>query len=257
MIPYKIFPMYILGPLHISMYGVMFAIAFSIATFLAVQEARKRGIGKEIVYDLVVYLLVGGIIGARIFYVLFYWPENIPLHFFDTFKIWQGGLAYFGGFLGALVAGYVYIQKHKLNFWLYADICTIPLVIGHMFGRLGGYFTGLHPGRVTDMPWSIYLQGEFRHPVVLYEIIGLIIIAVLLIHLKKLKYFHGFLFSSYVVLYAIQRIILDFFRIESTDPRHWSLTPTQHLVILLFVLAVWFIGWNVRKTKIQVYFFNV
>jgi len=252
MIPYKILPMIHLGPLHINMYGIMFALGFLAATLLAVREAKRRGIKKDVIYDLVFELFFGIIIGARLFYVFSYWPEGVPLGFWDIFKIWQGGLAFYGGFLGALLAGYLYIRRHKLNFWLYVDIFSIPLVVGHIFGRVGGYFTGLHPGKVTNLPWAIYMNGALRHPVVLYEIIGLIIIGLILLGLKKFKSFDGFLFSSYVILYSVQRMILDFFRIESTDPRSHGLTPTQHLVIVLFLLSVGFIWYNLKKKKIKI-----
>lgn len=241
--------MFELGPLHINMYGIMFALGILAASLLAAGEAKKRNIDKEIIWDLVFYLLVGIIVGARLFYILFYWPEGMPFTFFEAIAIWHGGLAFFGGFLGALAAGYIFVKKRRLKFWMLADIFTVPLVIGHIFGRLGDYFTGGHPGKITSLPWGIYLNDAIRHPVVLYEIIGLIIIVIILLNLKKIKSFDGFLFSSYVLLYSTQRMILDFFRIESTDPRFLSLTPTQHLVIILFILSIIFISINFRKIK--------
>jgi len=240
MIPYKILPMFKIGPLHVNMYGIMFALGFLAAIILATREAKKRNIKKEIIQDLALYLLIGAIVGARLFYVIFYWPKDSPLTFLDIFKIWEGGLAFFGGFIGALAMGYVYLKKNKLNFWIYADIFTVPLVIGHIFGRLGDYFVGGHPGKVTNLPWAIYLHNALRHPIVLYEIIGLCIIVIILSNLKKFKFFSGFLFLSYVMLYSIQRTILDFFRIESTDPKYLGLTPSQYIVIVLFIIAAYF-----------------
>ncbi len=229
--------MFELGPLHFNMYGLMFALGFFIATLLAVREANKKGIQKDVIENLVLSILIGSIIGARLFYVLFYWPTTMPLTFWDIFKIWEGGLAFFGGFIGALIAGFIYIRKHKLDFWKFADILTLPLVVGHILGRLGDYFTGGHPGKVADLPWAIYLDGALRHPVVLYEIIGLVIIGTLLYSLRKTQKFDGFLFLAYMQLYSAQRFILDFFRIASTDPRFLGLTPTQYLVIVLFIIA--------------------
>jgi len=239
MIPYKVFPMIKLGPLSFNMYGVMFALGFIVANWLAVKEARKKNISKEIVESLIFYILIGSIIGARLFYVLFYWPEATPFTFWDLFTIWKGGLAFFGGFIGALITGYLYTRIRKLEFWKLADVFTLPLIAGHILGRVGDYLTGGHPGLVTDLPWAIYLDGALRHPVVLYEIIGLIIIGAIIYQLKKLNKFDGFFFLMYVQLYAVQRIILDFFRIESTDPRFLGLTPTQHLVILLFIISLY------------------
>ena len=73
---------------------------------------EKRNIKKDGIYDLVFYLLIGVIIGARLFYVIFYWPKDTPLNFLDIFKIWEGGLSFFGGLIGALTAGYIYINKN-------------------------------------------------------------------------------------------------------------------------------------------------
>lgn len=253
MIPYKVFPMFELGPLHINMYGIMFALGILVATLLAVREAKKRNIQKEIIWDLIFYLLIGIIIGARLFYILFYWPEGMPFTFWEAFALWHGGLAFFGGFFGALATAYLFVQKRKLKFWLLADIFTVPLVVGHILGRLGDYFTGGHPGKITSLPWGIFLDGAVRHPVVLYEIIGLVIIVTILLNLKRIKsklnLFDGFLFSSYVILYSVQRMILDFFRIESTDPRFLGLTPTQHLVVILFILSAILIWGNFKKVK--------
>ncbi len=253
MIPYKIFPIFKLGPSHINMYGIMFAFGVLVASLLAAREAKKRNIQKEIIWDLIFYLLIGIIIGARLFYILFYWPEGMPFTFWKALAIWHGGLAFFGGFLGALAAGYLFVQKRKLKFWLLADIFTVPLVIGHIFGRLGDYFTGGHPGKITSLPWGIFLDGAVRHPVVLYEIIGLVVIVTILLNLKRIKsklsLFDGFLFSSYVILYSVQRMILDFFRIESTDPRFLGFTPTQHLAVILFILSAIFMCINLKKAK--------
>ena len=238
MIPYKVVPMFELGPLHINMYGIMFALGFLIAAWLAVKEAKKKGVDEEAVESIVLYILIGSIIGARVFYVVFYWPAGIPFSGWDLFKVWEGGLAFFGGFIGALIAGFIYVRKHGLDFWKFADLLSFPLVVGHILGRLGDYLTGAHPGKVTQVPWAIYLDGALRHPVVLYEILGLVIIGTIIYHLRRLKKFDGFIFLAYVQLYAVQRMILDFFRIDSTDPRFFGLTPSQYFVILLFVLAL-------------------
>ena len=242
MISYKVYPMFKVGPLKFNLYGIMFALGFLVANFLAVREAVKQGIDKEIVKNLSLTIFIGAIVGARLFYVLFYWPPHVPFTFWDIFKIWEGGIAFIGGFLGGVAASYVFIRKRKLEFWRYADIFTLPLIVGHIFGRVGDYLTGGHPGKVTNVPWAIYLNNASRHPVVLYEIVGLIIIAVTILNLKKVKRFEGLLFLAYVQLYAIQRMFLDFFRIESTDPRFLGLTPTQYVVIFLFVLAAFLIS---------------
>ncbi len=229
--------MFRLGPIRFNLYGVMFALGVLAATFLAVREAAKKGIAKDVIYDLTFVTLIGAIVGARAFYVLFYWPDGVPLTILGALKIWEGGVAFIGGFIGGLIAGYLFVRKRGLRFWMLTDVFTVPLIVGHIIGRIGDYLTGGHPGKPTSLPWAIYLDGAPRHPVVLYEILGLMIIGIVIVALKKIRRFDGLLFLAYVQMYAVQRIVLDFFRLDSTDPRFLGLTPTQYAVIVSFTLA--------------------
>jgi phosphatidylglycerol:prolipoprotein diacylglycerol transferase len=234
MMPYKVFEPFHMGPFMINFYGIMFAVGTFIAFQLAVREARMRQVDSQIMERLFFCLILSGIIGARAGYILLYWPQGQPMDFFDIFKIWEGGLSFYGGFIGAAITGVIFLKLYKMNFWDYADAVTIPLVVGHFFGRIGGYLTGGHPGTETDLPWAIMLNGELRHPVVLYEMIGLVILYLLKSRLKL----RGILFTTYISLYAVQRLILDIFRIELTDPRYFGLTPSQFIAIGLLSLSV-------------------
>ena len=127
----------------------------------------------------------------------------------------------------------------------------MPLIAGHILGRFGDYFTGGHPGKITNLPWAIYMDNAFRHPIVLYEILGLLIIFAVVSSLMKNKFFDGFVFASYTVLYSAQRIFLDYFRIESTDPRFLGLTPSQFISIALLIAAICFIAMKLRKLNFR------
>lgn len=247
MIPYKLAPTWSLGPLHINMYGVMFALGILIAFYLTIALAKKNGFQVKIVEDLFFYIILGSLIGARIFYLIFYWPKGMEFTFFDIFKVWEGGMAFFGGLIGGLATSFFYIKKHKLNFWKYANLFTIPLIVGHVFGRIGDYLTGGHPGKIAELPWSIFLDGALRHPVVLYEIFGLLIILSTMILINKNEKTKDFLFLIYIQMYSIQRLILDYFRIESTDPRFLGLTPSQYLVILLLISSTFYIFKSIKE----------
>lgn len=233
MIPYEIFPMIQIGSVHISMYGIMFAIGVFVAYYVATHLAKKRGIDKKIITDLVFYLVVSGLVGARLLYVILNLPDFLqnPL---DILKIWGGGLAFFGGLVAATIAGYIYARKNNLDFFLFADLVVIPLVIGHIFGRIGDYLTGGHPGTIADLPWSIFLDNALRHPVVLYEIVGLLLILGIVLfirnHARK-----GELFLIYLMLYSVQRFVLDFFREEVS---FYGLKSAQLVTLVLFIVAV-------------------
>lgn len=238
MIPYKPIPNIDLGFIQLHWYGIFAALGFLAAILLAERYARKQGVPENTVQSLGMWLIVGGLAGARLSYVLFYWPSDFQLTFFAALKFWEGGLAWFGGFIGAVISGFLYLKKHSLDFWQYADLFTIPLVVGHVFGRIGDYVIGGHPGKVTTLPWAIWMDGAARHPVVLYEITGLIIILGFCLYARRWKLPEGVLFLVYTSLYAVQRFFLDFFRIESTDPRTFGLTPSQLLVIVIFATAI-------------------
>ena len=222
----------------VNFYGIMFAIGALFAYRLALREAKHDNLDIQVVENLFFYLLLGGIIGARLGYIFLYWPDGIKLTILETLKVWRGGLAFYGGFVGAVVAGLLFIKIRKLNFWQYADAFTIPLIVGHIFGRIGDYLTGGHPGKPTDLPWAIFLNDELRHPVVLYEITGLGIILTILIILRRRKIHVGLLFTTYVGLYAAQRLFLDIYRIESTDPRYLGLTPSQYIAIGFIAFSI-------------------
>lgn len=233
MIPYKIIPMIDLGPFHISMYGIMFAIGILVAYYVARILAKKRGIDVNILDEPFVYIVISGVLGARLLYVILnlsYFLAN-PV---DILKIWEGGLAYFGGLVTAILVGYFYAKKKKLDFFLFADLVTIPLVIGHIFGRLGDYLTGGHLGTITNLPWSIFMDNALRHPVVLYEITGLSIILGILFFIQN-RVRRGELFLVYLMLYSLQRFALDFFRDEAS---FYGFKSAQFITPFLFGLAI-------------------
>ena len=235
-LPYHSFISWKLGPLTIQSYGMFVAIAFLAGIFLAVKEAKKRKINLEQVYDLSFYILIGGIIGARVAHVIEYWHNFDGL--IDIFKIWQGGLSFFGGFLGALLLAFVYIKAKKLDFWKYADLFTPALVLGHAIGRIGCILgDGGHVGKLTTMPWGFLVNGEVRHVTAYYSFVFLILLFVFLYKIKDRKFIKentGSLFLIYLFTYSIGRVIIDLFR---ADPTYAGLTITQWFLIVTFITS--------------------
>ncbi|MFQ5901003.1 MAG: prolipoprotein diacylglyceryl transferase [Thermodesulfobacteriota bacterium] len=247
--PYRVFGPFHIGPFMVNFYGIMFAVGVYISYYLAVREARVKNLDRKVVENLFFYLLMGGIIGARIGYIVLYWPEDLTFDLLEAFKIWKGGLAFYGGFIGALITGLFFLRRYRMDFWRYADAFTIPLVVGHLSGRMGDYLIGGHPGKLTNLPWAILLNGELRHPVVLYEMTGLVMILFIILILRKRGCPPGFLFTSYVALYSVQRIFLDIFRIELTDPRYLGLTPSQFIAIGLLLSSILFMFPRLIKVR--------
>ncbi|HEX5397610.1 MAG TPA: prolipoprotein diacylglyceryl transferase [Verrucomicrobiae bacterium] len=153
-----------LGKLTIHWYGVMIALAFLAGLWTATLRARREHISGEHIADVTLWLMVGAILGARIVYVTTYWREEFAGRpFWDVFAIWQGGLVYYGGFIGAAVAGAVYIRWKNLPVWKTADILAPSIALGSVFGRIGCLLNGCCYGRPTDVPWAITFTNPTAH----------------------------------------------------------------------------------------------
>ena len=244
-LPYKqILTIAKIGPFEISTWGLLVVLGFLAALFIIVKEAKRRGLGVEEVYDLGLYSFIGGIIGARIGWLLSFGKE---IGFIEGLKLWNGGMVWHGGLLGGGFASYIYLQVKKLNFWKYADLFAVGLPLGHAVGRFGCHLIGDHIGKVTSLPWAINLGGTLTHPVSLYETIGLLVIFGIIFSLRKRQMFGGALFSIYVMSYAAFRFFNDFLR--AGDPVYLGLTVAQYTSILLLILFGSFIYYKKNGEK--------
>jgi len=231
-LPYHSFISWNLFGLEIQAYGVMVAIAVIVATIIAVHEAKRKKENPEHIYNIVFWLVITALIVSRITHILIY-PESYS-SFWEMLMVWKGGLAWYGAFFGGVLGTFLYAKLHKINFWKFADIIAPGIPIGHIFGRIGCILgDGGHVGKLTSMPWGVYVNGELRHLTALYSIIGLVIVSIIVWKLRKKNKFDGFVFASYVMLYAVMRNIVELFR---ADPTWFGLTMAQWSTIILFVV---------------------
>ena len=169
--------------------------------------------------DLSFYILIGAVIGSRLFYVFTDLGTFIsdPLEFF---RFWNGGLVFYGGFIMAVIVAMIYIKKTGMSLWQTADIMAPGLVAGQAIGRIGCFFAGCCYGKACNLPWAITFnnpdslapQGIPLHPTQLYEVFSNLSIFVVLWLLRKKIRFHGQLFWLYVMLYGITRSIVEKYR---------------------------------------------
>jgi len=229
MIEYRTFDtLFSIGPFSVKAWGLMAAIGFIVALFFILQEAKRRKIDSEKIYSIALLILVGGLIGSRIGWIL----ETGTTNFVEMIKIWQGGVVWFGALIGGLIAACIYIKVKKLNLWKYLDIFAIGLPLGMAIGRIGCYLIGDHVGKATALPWAISLNG-LTHPIPLYEIAVLVPLFFVIFSLRKKKLFDGALFSIYIIGYSLARFWLDFLR---TDPTYAGLTVAQYASVVLFAI---------------------
>jgi len=236
-----------LGPITVHTYGFLVAIGFIIGLYVALIQAKKENIPQNKILDLGFYILLAAIAGSRLFFVLLntgYYVKN-PL---DIFKIWQGGLVFYGGVLIAVPTAVWYVKKHALGVWRTADIFAPSIAIGHVFGRLGCFSAGCCYGKVAEtLPWGvIFTDPECLaptnvplHPTQLYESGGELINFLILIVLRKYKSFDGQLFTSYILIYSVLRFFVEFFRGDiERGFIMTNLSVSQGISVMLFFVAI-------------------
>jgi phosphatidylglycerol:prolipoprotein diacylglycerol transferase len=259
-------PGFCLGPLPVRFYGIIIVTAALIGGFVATREARRLGENTERIWDALIFVVIAGIVGARLYHVLstpagcsenvpfcgWPWYRNHPLD--AVIGITQGGLGIFGAIVGGLIVVLIYVRHYKLSLARYLDIAAPALLIAQAIGRWGNFINQELYGPPTDLPWGIsigedYRYGEFRdftrypldttrfHPLFLYEsvinVIGFIVLVLLARKWQRKK--EGDLILIYMIWYGMNRII-----VESLRPDAWTLAgglPTAQLISIGMVVV--------------------
>jgi phosphatidylglycerol:prolipoprotein diacylglycerol transferase len=219
------------GQIHIYWYGFFVVLGILIGITVATKLSSYYQIKKDIIFDLAFWLIIFGLLGARIYHVFLELPfyAKQPL---DIFKIWNGGLAIHGGILAGIIVLYFFIKKHQINFWQISAVAVPGLAVGQAVGRWGNYFNQELFGSPTNLSWGIpidiinrpfaYLNYGYFHPTFLYESIGSLIIFLTLLSLhyliikKKKRLEPWILIIFYLVAYSLLRFCLEFIRLDST-----------------------------------------
>lgn len=215
-----------IGPLRIRWYGVMYVLGFLASYLLISRQKRSKQLGLvgPVAQDLVFYLAIGLIVGARLGYLLFYQYNDYGYYLQHPLEIvatWHGGMSFHGGMIGAVIAGWLFCRRRSLPFWAVADSVAVTAPIGLGLGRIGNFINGELFGRPTAVPWAmVFPEGGPlpRHPSQLYEALleGLILF-ILLWRLRQRTFPDGMMVAAFLVLYGIFRFIVEFFR--APDPQ--------------------------------------
>ena len=229
-------------------YGFFVALAVLAAYFLAAQRAKTMGLDPSLAMDLVFYLFISGIIGARLFYVIQHY-EDYQGHLFKIISIPEGGLIWYGGFIVAALAGIAAAAWKRWPFLKLCDLLAPILPLAHAIGRLGCFFNGCCFGRVTDTRIGFTFPGEeaARFPVQLFEAAALVLLSAGLFYFSRKKRADGELFIIYLIFYSIFRFFIEFLR--GDQKLLLFLTPPQWTSILLFLGGVFLFFMVSRKPK--------
>jgi phosphatidylglycerol---prolipoprotein diacylglyceryl transferase len=213
-----------IGPLEVRWYGTMYLLGF-LASYLLVRVQLRRQkppiMAENRVEDLYFYLVLGLMVGARLGYVFFYNFRNYLEHPLEVVAVWQGGMSFHGGLIGAFLSAWLFSRKYRVNLWALGDLVIVTAPIGLGLGRLGNFINGELFGRVTPQPWGmVFPQGGPlpRHPSQLYEAFleGLVLF-VWLWWSKEKNSTPGGMVARFLIGYGVFRIIVEFFR--DPDPQ--------------------------------------
>lgn len=227
-------------------YGIMMALAFFAGLFTATRRAKYANIPGEVIADVTLWLLVGAIIGARIVYVTTYWKQEFADQpFSEVFMVQHGGLVYYGGLIGATVAGFIYLFWKRLPVWKVSDVLAPSIALGSVFGRIGCLLNGCCYGYACDLPWAIRFPPDHEthglpvHPTEIYDALLNLILYVLLAWWFRRRKFDGQIFAAYLMIYAIFRSISEHFRGDyPQDHIHFGLTSAQVVSVPMFIAGL-------------------
>ena len=219
-----------LGPLAIRWYGLLIASAVLIGVSLSQYLAEKRRVNPELLGDLAIWLVLGAIPCARIYYVAFEWPQYAQRPE-DIIAIWKGGIAIHGAILGGTIAALIFAKIQRVSFWQLADLIAPSAILGQAIGRWGNFFNSEAFGSPTDLPWKLYIPAnsrprayanfEYFHPTFLYESLWNLTVFGLLLTLffrdlqGKIRLKTGALFLVYIAAYSSGRVWIEGLRTDS------------------------------------------
>jgi len=224
-----------IGSFELSTYGVLVAAGYAAGIWWLQKRRGEMGLDEDAFWDLVYWIFGGALLGGKLGYAVV--QRDVTVFWHDV----RYGFVFYGGFLGAALAGWIASRRHKLGFVKLSDYFAVALPIGHAIGRLGCLAAGCCYGRHTDLPWGIPLAGDpSRHPTQVYEAlanaaIAAVVARVGLARVRDGRWKPGSAFLLYVILYATARFLIEILRDDDRGAGLFGLSPSQ--VIALAALA--------------------
>lgn len=252
-----------IGPLTLHTYGLLLACAFLAGLLVASRQARKAGLDATRITDMAVYVLIAGLIGAKILLLAVEWP-HYSRNPRELFSLVQSGGVFYGGMLGALPVAWWFARRHALPPWQTADVLAPGVAIGQAIGRIGCFAAGCCHGRPTDVPWAVTFKDEYAsrivgtplntpvHPTQLYESAAAFAIFGILLWMARRKTFHGQVAAAYVALYAAARFVIEFYRgdVSRGTVFQGALTTSQFIAILIVLGVTLVVPYGLKKHRV-------
>lgn len=243
-----------IGNFEIYTYGVMLVIGYLTAICFTMWRNKNKNIINEDIMDFSFYLLLSGIIGARVFYVMLHLKDYISSPI-SMLNLREGGLAWHGALVGGFIAFAVFSKKRGIDVYAFLDLCAPSIMLGLAIGRIGCFLNGCCVGNETTLPWGIVFKsaGYFtpRHPTQLYELFFDLVIFAILLWWDKRKKFEGETVILMFVLYSAVRFIVECFRLS--PPRYFGLSIAQYSSIFIAIIALAWLFLGRKKMSAHIF----
>lgn len=249
-----------LGSTNIHWYGVIIATGFLLAIIYAMYRSKMFGVISDKVIDVAIYGTIGGIVGARAYYVIFHF-DSFKDNLLSVFEIWNGGIAIYGGVIGGLLVGALACKLNKVKVLPMVDLAVLGFLIGQGIGRWGNFVNGEAFGRemTNVMPWGMQItemrsgvvvsQTGIMHPCFLYESLWCILGFVLLHFYSKHRKFDGEILLMYLAWYGFERFFVEGLRTDSLYIPNTQIRVSQLVALLCVVVATTL--WIIIRIKIH------
>jgi phosphatidylglycerol---prolipoprotein diacylglyceryl transferase len=256
---------------HIYFYGLLIMAGVIAAAFLGQAEAKRRGMNPELIWDALFWVVLAGIIGARLWHIFSPPPSMVEqgittkwylTHPLDMLNIRNGGLGIPGAVIGGAIALWIYCRRKKVSFLTWADTIIPGVALAQAIGRWGNFFNQELYGQPTNLPWKIYIDPihrvpgyenvDYFHPLFLYEFLwNLLNMALLLIAARRFKDWlkPGDLLYFYMIMYAIGRFSLEFLRLDASQVGGVNFNQTFMIIVALVAGVLLFINHRRIKNK--------
>lgn len=233
-----------LGPLKIYTFGVFLALAVIVGSFVVWREGRKQKLDEEKLLDLLLFVALFGLVGARIYYLFFHYEAFSSSLFKWLLFFHFPGLSFVGAVIGGLLGTIIFSRKANWSFWQVADLLVLGVSLGESIARIGTFLSGSAYGLITALPWGLPVVGLLgkRHPVQIYESLGAFLTFLILWKLKQKiavkNLSMGLLLAVYLILLGLSKFFLDFFKEEVVYFAGWRTTQVVSLLFILFGIAL-------------------
>jgi phosphatidylglycerol---prolipoprotein diacylglyceryl transferase len=251
-----------LGPIALRWYGLLIATAVLVGVTLSQYLAKARRVDPELLGDLAIWLVIGAIPCARIYYVLFQWQEYAQRPWWHMLAVWEGGIAIHGAIIGGTIATIIFARLKRVSVWQLLDLVAPSVILGQAIGRWGNFFNSEAFGKPTDLPWKLFIAPtyrpltlknyEFFHPTFLYESLWNLGIFALLMGLffwgltKANRLKTGAIAGVYLIGYSLGRVWIEWLRTDSLmiGPLKMAQIVSLSAIALGLLILAWLYWWR-------------